>query len=508
MSSDLYPLPQNIEAEQAVLGAILIEGSVMNKVLDLLLPEDFYKDAHRKIYNAMIDLERSNKPIDLITLFDDLKTKGNLLEEVGESSYLTYLTELVPTTENVLFYAKLVKEKSKERKICIDAEQISYKLKNGKINIDEARELLGITLEEIPKLPSEKGLQFVGSNELIEDDSVSLEWYIEELIPKSALILITAPPGDFKTWLALYIGKCIAKGELCLGKVSQKANVYFIDKENPKGLVISRLKKIGTDENFQFCGTWSEKEAPNLDKDISAYKELVKEDTVLIFDSLIRFHTGEENSSSDMSKVISSLRSLTCNGASIIIIHHKGKSEHSYRGSSDILAGVDICYTLIKEGEVLKLSCDTKNRFAQPFTIFLKINESEEHFEFEVANSPKKELTEIDLIKIQNTISDITQKGDEPIQWKVVEAAKKEHGLSQSRVMKLLEKGEGIYWRKVDGKHHNKKLYKAFDNQDDADTSKDETDSDESVFQFGNTIPLKKPKNWQTEVDPWEKSDI
>jgi len=374
-SENLSPLPQNIEAEQAVLGAILIQGSVMNQILEILIPEDFYKDTHKKIYNAMINLDREKKPIDLLILFDYLKANGNLLEEVGESSYLTYLTELVPTTENVLYYAELVKEKSKERKLCNDAELVSFKLKNGKINIEEATEILTSTVEKILKLPSENQLQFVDSNELIENDSISFEWYVEDLIPKSALILITAPPGVFKTWLALYIGKCIARGELCLNRYTKKAVVYYIDKENPKGLIIDRLKKIGTDENLKFCGTCSETDAPNLDGDISAYKELAKSDTVLIFDSLIRFHSGEENSSSDMSKVISSLRSLTRSGASVIVIHHRGKSEHSYRGSSDILAGVDICYTLIKKGEGLKLSCDTKNRFAQPFTIFLKINE-------------------------------------------------------------------------------------------------------------------------------------
>ena len=74
------PLPQNIEAEQAVLGAILIESTVMNQILEILIPEDFYKDAHRKIYNAMIDLDKGNKPIDLLTLFDHLKANGNLIE--------------------------------------------------------------------------------------------------------------------------------------------------------------------------------------------------------------------------------------------------------------------------------------------------------------------------------------------------------------------------------------------------------------------------------------------
>ena len=130
-------LPQNLEAEQAVLGAILIESAAINQVMEILTAEDFYKDAHRKIYNAMIDLDRDNKPIDLLTLFDYLKGNGNLLEEVGESSYLTYLTEIVPATENVSYYAKLVKEKSIIRNLVMAASDIAHQGNEGVTDIDE-----------------------------------------------------------------------------------------------------------------------------------------------------------------------------------------------------------------------------------------------------------------------------------------------------------------------------------------------------------------------------------
>jgi len=102
------PLPQNVEAEQTVLGAILIEGTVINEVLEIINIDDFYKESHRKIFNAMTELDRENNPIDVFTIYNYLKGKGQLLEEVGESSYLTYLTELVPSTENVSYYSKLV----------------------------------------------------------------------------------------------------------------------------------------------------------------------------------------------------------------------------------------------------------------------------------------------------------------------------------------------------------------------------------------------------------------
>src|SRR3990170_3172879 len=100
------PLPQNIEAEQAVLGGVLIEGVAINQVLEILTTEDFYRESHRKIFEAMIELDKNSSPIDILTLFDYLKSQGQLLEEVGGSSYLHTsqrlypLSQILDTTQN------------------------------------------------------------------------------------------------------------------------------------------------------------------------------------------------------------------------------------------------------------------------------------------------------------------------------------------------------------------------------------------------------------------------
>ncbi len=115
--SNGQPLPQNQEDEQAVLGAILIDSSVINEVVEILAPADFYKEAHQKIVQAMTEMYRENKPIDILTVFNYLKSQGQLLEDVGGSSYLTYLTRVVPTTVNVGYYAGLVKKAASKRKL-------------------------------------------------------------------------------------------------------------------------------------------------------------------------------------------------------------------------------------------------------------------------------------------------------------------------------------------------------------------------------------------------------
>lgn len=107
-------LPQNIEAEQSVLGGILFENEALVRVLQDLAPEDFYQGSHGKIFRAMIQLCDRKEPIDLITLSDHLNTRGEL-EAVGGSSYLASLASLIPTSANITYHARIVKETSGKR---------------------------------------------------------------------------------------------------------------------------------------------------------------------------------------------------------------------------------------------------------------------------------------------------------------------------------------------------------------------------------------------------------
>ncbi len=125
-SVDRLP-PQSLEAEQAVLGAIILEGESLTKAIELLSPDDFYREAHRKIYNAMLNLFNQNEPIDLITLTEHLKDKGEL-EEIGGLSYLSNLATVVPTSANIRYHAKLVREKALLRSLIRACTEIVTKI--------------------------------------------------------------------------------------------------------------------------------------------------------------------------------------------------------------------------------------------------------------------------------------------------------------------------------------------------------------------------------------------
>jgi replicative DNA helicase len=115
--------PQSIEAEMSILGGILLENDAINRVLDVLVPDDFYRESHRKIMRAMIDLNEHREPCDLITLTTILKRKGEL-EEVGGGAYLATLVDFVPTAANIAYYSRIVKEKAIARNLIHAATEI------------------------------------------------------------------------------------------------------------------------------------------------------------------------------------------------------------------------------------------------------------------------------------------------------------------------------------------------------------------------------------------------
>ncbi|MFB3918768.1 MAG: replicative DNA helicase [Candidatus Velamenicoccus archaeovorus] len=115
--------PQNIEAEMAVLGCMLIEEDAIGLAVENLSAEDFYKDAHKKIFSSIVQLYDQRKAVDLITLIERLRNEG-VLEEVGGASYLTALTNTVPTAANVSHYSRIVKEKNVLRLLIHHATQI------------------------------------------------------------------------------------------------------------------------------------------------------------------------------------------------------------------------------------------------------------------------------------------------------------------------------------------------------------------------------------------------
>lgn len=118
--------PQNLEAEESVLGALMMDKDTVVKVTDILAEGDFYKPAHNKIYRAILRLYEKHQPVDILSVTDQLK-KDKALKAVGGSSYLTQLVERVSTVSNVDYYAKIIKERKILRDLIAAASEIAEK---------------------------------------------------------------------------------------------------------------------------------------------------------------------------------------------------------------------------------------------------------------------------------------------------------------------------------------------------------------------------------------------
>jgi replicative DNA helicase len=137
-------LPQNIEAECGVLGSIIIDPEAIVQVSDFLHPDDFYRDAHRTIYEVILQLYEEHEPADFITICDELERR-NKLEEVGGASYITSLINQVPTSGNVEFYGRIVERTAILRRLIHAAGQIAaiaYEEGDADIALDKAEQLI------------------------------------------------------------------------------------------------------------------------------------------------------------------------------------------------------------------------------------------------------------------------------------------------------------------------------------------------------------------------------
>jgi replicative DNA helicase len=127
--------PQNLEAEQSLLGGLLVDAESINKVADIVGPDDFYREAHARIYEVILDLYDRNEPIDLITVSSAGKDKG-IIEKIGGITYLNTLVDLMPSAANIAQYAKMVREKAMLRRLMNVATEIIEKGHEVDLSVD------------------------------------------------------------------------------------------------------------------------------------------------------------------------------------------------------------------------------------------------------------------------------------------------------------------------------------------------------------------------------------
>ncbi|SCI29446.1 MULTISPECIES: replicative DNA helicase [unclassified Romboutsia] len=261
--------PHSVESEQSILGSILLDKDAIITVSETIRSSDFYKEAHKIIYESMLKLSNKNEPIDLITLTEELRKQGHL-DDVGGISYITSLSTIVPTTSNVKYYADIVKEKSVLRQLIKASNDI---INLGYENSVKVEEVLEKAEKRIFDISQEKASDdFKSINEVLVDaydmieklytnksDVTGITTGFKDLnkkingLQRTDLILIAARPAMGKTAFSLNLVQNAAlKGD---------ASVAVFSLEMSKDQLVQRmlaaqshveLKKIKTgtlDEN-------------------------------------------------------------------------------------------------------------------------------------------------------------------------------------------------------------------------------------------------------------------
>ena len=241
-------LPQNIEAEEAVLGAILVNPEVITKVVETLKPESFYKPAHKYVYEAMLQLFNTNERIDLVSVSDVLSYNSRL-EAVGGRAFINDLSYKTITTSNIEYYARIVQEKAVKRSLInagseivsfgYDLNPIDESLENAeKLIFDIASRKATTDLHHIKEL-------VLNTYEKIEyryehkDELLGLRTDFYELdtitngLQKSDLIILAARPSRGKTAFALNIAQNVA--------VKEKVPVAIFSLEMSKEQLVQRM---------------------------------------------------------------------------------------------------------------------------------------------------------------------------------------------------------------------------------------------------------------------------
>jgi len=213
-------LPHNVEAEAGVLGSIIIDPEAIVQVADIVQPDDFYRESHRLIYQAALELYEQREPADIITLCDELERRA-LLEDVGGRAYVTSLVNMVPTSANVEHYARIIERTSILRRLIHAAGQIAavaYNEPDAASALDQAEQLIFAISQRHTRADFEHIRTLLSAyidklDQLHENRGaiVGLPTGFHDLdrltggLQKSDLIILAARPSVGKTALALSI---------------------------------------------------------------------------------------------------------------------------------------------------------------------------------------------------------------------------------------------------------------------------------------------------------------
>jgi len=267
-------------------------------------------------------------------------------------------------------------------------------------------------------------IEILSVKQILDTDFGPEVWAIDQLVPQGSITAITGMPGSYKTWLTLEIARCISRGSDFLGHFKTNlGKVLIIDKENNIRYIQKRLKALGVDDDAIYYFKRPENFFIDDKKSFDTLLDIIKglKIDLVIFDSFVRMHNGDENEARAVSKIIAAFRKMTGKGPTVIFIHHNRKESastqgttNSVRGSSDIIGGIDSLIQVRKRGKCDLMIQNSKQRYGEELDAFkVKIITSEDKGSIAFSYAGAADTDSFDVEKAIEEMLDILSDGVE-----------------------------------------------------------------------------------------------
>ena len=332
--------PQNLEAEESVLGAMMISPLAIAAVSEIVDASDFYRESHAKIYRAALALYSKNEPVDAITLTNELEQRGEL-EEVGGRVRLHELSLIVPASANAGHYAAIVRETATLRGLIRAGGEIAQLGWNREGDPTELVTRAERVVSEITERRARAGqLEAQTWAEFERDATEHIPLLIDELWPEGGLGFVAAPPKKGKTWVGLDLAVSVATGTPFLGRfdVDEPAPVVYAALEGHKAAIRGRIGCLtrGHGANPSMGATDLQNlhllyKPPGINLVDPAWIRQVHDLTtrlsakLIVVDVLRGAAVLKENSNDEFRDLVRALQPITTSGCAIALLHHFGK---------------------------------------------------------------------------------------------------------------------------------------------------------------------------------------
>ena len=323
--------PHNLDAERSLLGGVLLDSQAFADVLEVVKAEDFYREGHRKVFEAMTRLALLGEPIDRVTVKSELTAMG-ALEAIGGEEFVDLLDKITPVAANLTFYAKEIRNKARARRMIETAQSIAHL---GYEQHGSADDYLAEARKRFDALAGESRQHetaFVTVGDFIASCADSIEYVCERFVPRGGFVFVIAAPKGGKTFFC---------GWLAADTAAKGMPVLFVEEEGTREVLRQRLTPfLGSDPSLypkNLHIAWREgfrlDNAADVNRLIAAVK--AKGAALLILDPLVQLHSGDENEQSSMRAVVQAVQHIISEtGCAVVLVHHTRKGDSWVKSST------------------------------------------------------------------------------------------------------------------------------------------------------------------------------